>query len=122
MPRPPAPDLTGRELDVMHVFWDRGESNVREVREAVAEAGHALAYTTVGTLVKILVEKGYLTQTRAERPYAYEPARTFEDVSGSMLKDLLSRVFGGSRELLLTRLMEQKRLTKAERKTLEDLL
>ena len=122
MARPPAKDLTDRELEVMHAFWEAGEANVQGVRDALAAGGRELAYTTVATLTKILLEKGYLRQTRSVRPFAYEPARTFEEVSRSMLGDLLNRVFGGSRELLLTRLMEQKRLTKAERKALEDLL
>lgn len=122
MARPPARDLTDRELDVMHVFWDRGEAALPEVHAALAEGGHSLAYTTVATVAKILVEKGYLTQTGETRPFRYAPARGFEEVSGSMLGGLLDRVFGGSRELLLTRLMEQKRLTKKERAVLEEFL
>ena len=122
MARPAAKDLTGRELDVMHVFWTAGEANVQDVRDTLAADGRELAYTTVATLTKILLDKGYLKQTRSVRPFSYRPARTFEEVSGSMLGDVLDRVFGGSRELLLTRLMEQKRLTDAERTLLEKAL
>jgi hypothetical protein len=39
-----------------------------------------------------------------------------------MLGDLVERVFDGSRELLLVRLLEQKRLTAKERAFLEQLL
>ena len=35
MARPRAKELTERELEVMHVFWDRGESTAADVREAV---------------------------------------------------------------------------------------
>src|SRR5262245_14828856 len=31
--RPPAKELTERELEVMHVFWKRGESTVAEARD-----------------------------------------------------------------------------------------
>ncbi|MGP0068708.1 MAG: BlaI/MecI/CopY family transcriptional regulator, partial [Isosphaeraceae bacterium] len=44
MARPPAKELTERELEVMHVFWKRGESTVADVREALAEAGLDRAY------------------------------------------------------------------------------
>ena len=122
MARPPARELTERELEVMHVFWRRGESTVAEARDDLAARGRDLAYTTVATLVRILTEKGFLTQTHDERPFRFRPVRSFDEVSGSLLGDLVERVFGGSREKLLVRLMEHRRLTARERALLEDLL
>ena len=57
-----------------------------------------------------------------ERPFRYRPARTYEEVSGRLLGEVLERVFRGSREQLLVRLMEQKRLTPRERALLEEVL
>ena len=122
MGRPPAKELTRRELEVMHVFWRSGESTVAEVREHLEESGRDLAYTTVATLVRILNEKGFLAQTNQERPFLYRPVRSFEDVSGSLLGDVLQRVFCGSREQLLARLLEQRKLTPKEKATLEEIL
>ena len=122
MARPKAKDLTERELEVMHAIWDRGESTVADVRDRLAEEGRDLAYTTVATLVKILLEKNYLEQTNNERPFRYAPLRTFEEVSGNLLGDLVSKVFGGSREKLLVRLMDEQKLTSEERKVLEEVL
>lgn len=122
MARPRARELTERELEVMHVFWDRGESTVADVRDELAAAGRDLAYTTVATLVRILTEKGFLQQTTTERPFRFRPVRSFDEVSGSLLGDLLQRVFGGSRERLLMRLMDQKKLTARERAILQDIL
>ena len=59
MARPKAKELTERELEIMHVFWDRGDSTAAEVREHLAGDGRNLAYTTVATLVRILDEKGF---------------------------------------------------------------
>ena len=126
MARPPARELTERELQVMHAFWGRGEgappATVAEVRDALAGAGLDLAYTTVATLVRILAEKGFLTQTNDERPFAYRPARSYEDVSRRLLGEVVDRVFRGSRELLLVRLMEQERLSARERELLREVL
>jgi predicted transcriptional regulator len=122
MARPKSKELTERELEVMHVFWKDGEQTVAEVRERLEQEGRELAYTTVATLVRILLEKDFLKQTNDERPFRYVPIRSFEDVSGSLLGDLLNRVFGGSREQLLVRLMDQRELTSKERKLLEDAL
>jgi len=122
MARPKASELTERELEVMHVFWNRGEQTVAAVRDELAASGRDLAYTTVATLVRILVEKGFLRQTNDERPFRFQPLRSFEEVSGNLLTDLVRRVFGGSREELLVRLMEQRNLTPRERAVLQSIL
>jgi predicted transcriptional regulator len=122
MARPPAPALTERELEVMHVFWNGGEQTVAEARDTLAESGRDLAYTTVATLVRILSEKGYLEATNDERPFRYRTLRSYEDVSGHLLGDILQRVFRGSREQLLVRLLGSRRLSAQERALLRDIL
>ena len=95
MARPPAKELTERELEVMHVFWKRGESTVAEVRDALAEAGLDRAYTTVATLVRILADKGFLDQTNQERPFSYQAApiisRSLEKAAGRADRSCFSR-------------------------------
>ncbi len=122
MARPKAKELTERELELMHIFWRQGEMTAAELREQLAGEGRDLAYTTVATLVRILMEKGFLEQTNEERPFRYQPVRSYEEVSGSLLTDLIEKVFGGSREQLLVRLMEQRKLTRQERETLDEIL
>jgi BlaI family transcriptional regulator, penicillinase repressor len=122
MARPRAKELTERELEVMQVFWDHGEQTPQQVRERLAEAGRDLAYTTVATLVRILLDKGCVKQTNDDRPFRYEPVRSFKEVSSSLLDDLLGRVFGGSAEKLVMSLLDQKQLSKKERATLRKLL
>ena len=122
MPRPPAKDLTERELDVMHVFWKHKEATAQEVRDWLAEGGQDCAYPTIANLVRILHEKGFLEQTNEDRPFRYKPVRTYEDVSSRRLGDVLQRVFRGSREQLLVRLMEQRKLSAKERAILHEIL
>jgi predicted transcriptional regulator len=122
MARPPARELTERELEVMHAFWQHGELTAQDARDHLAAAGTDRAYTTVATLVRILHEKGFLEATNAERPFRYRPVRSYEEVSGRLLGDLIDRVFRGSRRLLLTRLLEPRGLSPRERALLESLL
>ena len=121
MARPRARELTERELELMHIFWEGDEMTAQEVRDRLEAAGRPLAYTTVATLVRILLDKKFLEQTHDERPFRYRPARSFEDVSGGMLSDMVDRVFGGSRKQLLIRLMDE-RLSDQEREVLERVL
>jgi predicted transcriptional regulator len=120
--RPPAKDLTDRELEVMHAFWRKGEQTAAEVRDRLATAGLDRAYTTVANLVRILEEKGFLEQTTTVRPFRYRPAASYEDVSGRLLGDVLDRVFHGSRAELMLRLVERRKLTARERAALEEIL
>lgn len=122
MARPKAKELTERELEVMHTFWELGEATAADVRDALAATGRELAYTTVATLVRILIEKEYLEQVTDERPYQYRPTRSFEDVSRNMLGDVVQRLFRGSRETLLMQLFNSRELTTLERETLLQIL
>src|SRR5688500_5931552 len=103
MARPRAKELTERELEVMHAFWGGGAATAQEIRDKLAQSGRDLAYTTVATLIRILCEKEFLEQLPGERPFQYQPLRSFDEVSRTLLGDLVERVFGGSREQLLLR-------------------
>ena len=122
MGRPKAKDLTERELEVMHIFWNQGECSAAEARDHLAAAGLDRAYTTIATLVRTLHEKGFLKQMNEERPFRYTACRSYEEVSKRLLGDLIDRVFRGSRSQLLYRLVEEKTLTAEERAVLEKIL
>lgn len=123
MARPPDKELTQRELEVMHLFWKHAELTATEARALLATAGIERAYVTVANLVRILTDKGFLQATNDERPYRYRAIRSFEDVSGNFVGDVLKRVFGGSREKMLVKLMDsRKKLTAPERAFLEQIL
>jgi predicted transcriptional regulator len=106
----------------MHVFWRYGAMTAAEARDRLAGNGLDRTYTTIATLVRILHEKGFLEQINEDRPFRYAPGRSYEDVSGCLLGDVLERVFRGSREQLLLRLVEQRRLTAKERALLQSIL
>lgn len=111
--------FTARELDVMAILWDRGPSTVTEVRTALDDQ---LAYTTVLTVLRILEEKGHVTHTTEGRAHRYEPLVERADAGDSALERLKERLFGGSHELLLTRLVDDEELTEEELTRMRDLL
>jgi BlaI family transcriptional regulator, penicillinase repressor len=122
MGRPPSKDLTERELEVMHAFWRHGEATAAEARDRLAGSGLDRTYATIANLVRALADKGFLRQVNDDRPFRYLAVRTYEDVSGRLLGDLLQRVFRGSREQLLKRLVEERTLSADERALLERVL
>lgn len=118
-----SPTFTDRELDIMQVLWEQGPSTVTEVREHLTDD---LAYNTVLTMLRILEEKGYAGRSEEGRAHRYH-ALVEKDVAGrSALKRLVDGLFGGSPELLLTNLVNDKKLKRADierlRKALDDRL
>ena len=103
--------LGDRELDVMAVLWEIGSGTVGEVRERLPAR---LAYTTVLTILRNLEAKKYLSHTVEGRAHRYAPRVAQRTAQRSALSHLLSRLFHGSPELLLARLVETESLTAGE--------
>ena len=111
--------FTTRELDVMSVLWERGPSTVAEVRAALDDD---LAYNTVLTVLRILQDKGHVTHEEEGRAHRYLPLVQREQAGESALKRITRRLFSGSPELLLTRLVEGEDLSEEEVRRMRDLL
>ena len=111
--------FTDRELDVMAVLWEHGPSTVAEVRERLADD---LAYTTVLTILRTLEEKGHVGHEEEGRAYRYHSLVARDEAGTSALRRLVGTVFGGSSELLLTNLVSDRRLDRAELERMRRLL
>ncbi len=114
--------LTDLELDIMHVVWsaDGGPLTVREVAEALgARTGRVHAYTTVQTMLGLLVKKRALrSRPGPTRAHLYTAGLTRAEATSSLTRDLVDRLFGGSAEPLLTHLLDNEPF---DRDTLEEL-
>jgi BlaI family transcriptional regulator, penicillinase repressor len=128
MARPKAKELTERELAVMRVFWEHSPLTADQAREHLAKqksgSGETtdLAYVTVANIVRSLFDKGFLETVNGERPFLYQPLKSFEEVSRTLVGDLVQRLFDGSREELIVQLFNKRRLTKLERAALQEIL
>ena len=111
--------FTPRELDVMAVLWDRGPSTVTEVRDGLSDA---LAYTTVLTVLRVLEGKGFVSHESEGRAHRYSPVVERQTAGASALRRIRERLFSGSPELLLTRLVEDEDVTPDELRRMHDLL
>lgn len=106
--RKPAGQLTPLELEIMSVLWDAGPSTVQAVQE---RHGGGLAYTTVQTMLNILVRKGKAKRTMADRAYRYRAVVSRSRALKHAVNDVVQRLFGGSAEALVMSLVETKQLT-----------
>ena len=120
MARPREP-LTGRELEVMRVFWDGGGMTSAEVRDRLSDGGRDLNPATVTNLCRGLVEKRFLKRTGSRRPITYAPRRGFDAVAREVFGSLIRNWFG-NRHGLLVHLLGDGKLSKAEREYLRGIL
>ena len=121
MARKKSSTLTEAELRLMEVLWDRGRSTVNEVAEAVS-ASAPLAYSSVLTTLRILERKGYLRHAKEGRAFVYEPVVGRGEASRSAVRDLLSRFFGNSPELLVLNMLEDEQIDRQELERLKGLI
>jgi predicted transcriptional regulator len=119
MARQKTPHLTPLELEIMHVLWNEGASNVQAVQQHLERE---LAYTTVQTMLNILHRKGKVKRALKERAYFYSPVVSRSHVVGNHVSDLIERLFGGSAESLVMSLVETKHLTPKKLAQLQKLI
>jgi BlaI family transcriptional regulator, penicillinase repressor len=100
--------LTPLELQIMQVLWEAGPSTVADVQ---AKLGSDLAYTTVQTMLNVLLRKKKVRRSPLGRAFAYQPDISREGATQSAIDDLVSRMFGGSGEALLMALIDTRRVT-----------
>jgi BlaI family transcriptional regulator, penicillinase repressor len=111
--RRPSPTLTPQELEIMKVVWSHGHAHVRDVYEALREE-RKIAYTTVMTMMNVLERKGHLRKKVEGRSFDYRPTKPQRQVIGSMVREFVERVFGGSAAPLLAHLVEEEHLAPEE--------
>ncbi len=113
MPPKRSNTLTEAELRLMKLFWQRGESAVADLVQALPD-DLPLAYTTVLTTVRILEKKGYVTHRQEGRAFLYNPCVAEHEASRSEVRHMLHRFFGNSRERLLLSLLGDAEVTPEE--------
>jgi len=111
--------ITNREMDVMAVLWARGSATVAEVLENLDAD---LAYTTVLTILRGLESKGYVRHAKEGKAHRYAATVDAEAAGDRPLMRVLDKVYQGSRELLIARLMADEDVTTDELKRIRRLL
>ena len=111
--------LTHRELDIMAVLWRHGSGTVNEVGDGLEDD---LAYSTVLTMLRTLEGKGHVRHDSEGKAFRYYPITHPEDAGGGALDRVLDKIYQGSRELLVTRLLADEEVSSGELRRIRELL
>lgn len=119
MARRQTEQLTPLELEIMHVLWEVAPANVQTVQRHLKRE---LAYTTVQTMLNILLRKGKVKRMLKNRAYFYQPVVSRSHVKRKQISDIVDRLFGGSAESLVMSLVETKHLSPESLTRVQELL
>ncbi|RVU32006.1 BlaI/MecI/CopY family transcriptional regulator [Rheinheimera riviphila] len=110
MARTKSTELTGAEQKIMQVLWQQGPSAVKDIA-AVLSQDSPVAYTTVQTLCRILLEKGHVQAQKHGKAFIYQAITVQQEARTQALSSLLKRFFGGSPALLAQHLLTEQHLS-----------
>ncbi|MCE5231643.1 BlaI/MecI/CopY family transcriptional regulator [bacterium] len=117
-----APQLTGLELEIMQVVWDRGNATASEVGASLGKK-RPLAGTTIHTVLANLRGKGFIEPIpTVERVLRFAPVVPKEKVATRSLRQVMRDFFGGSPQRLLAHLVKEEEVGEAELSELKSLL
>lgn len=113
--------LTNSEWQLMNSLWERHPATARGIAERLPE-DIKWAYTTIRTLLARLVDKGAVHEYKEGNTSLYEPILTRENARHSALKTLVNQAFDGAYGPLMHFLVNDRRLTRAQREALSEIL
>lgn len=112
-------EFSDRELDIMSALWEAGSGTVAEVRDRLDPN---IGYTTVLKFLQILEEKGAVRHESEGRAYRYFPLVQPEDAGGKALDRILDKIFLGSADLLVARLVSDRKLSPEQLRKIRSIL
>ena len=114
-------DLSAAEWKVMKIVWDLQKGMAREVYTVAGEQ-HGWAPATVKTLLKRLVDKGYLSTTEVGNGFVYRPAQSALAILRGAADTLLEHATRTATGPLLAHMVESSPLAEDDLDALQKLI
>lgn len=114
-------ELSKAEWKVMRIVWQLHKAMAREIY-TVACQRHSWSPATVKTLLKRLVDKGYLATTRVGNGFVYRPTRSPIGALQAAADTLLDNAVEGMSGPLLAHMVEQSTLDESDLAALQKLI
>lgn len=114
--------LSDFELDVMQLFWDHGPNSAPDIHNAI-QGVRPVSYSAVKTIIDRLEDKGALMRSDQRGiTIIYSPKVERIELSKPLLSTFVRRLFGGKPRELISQLIDDERLDRADIEYLEQKL
>ena len=87
-------ELTKAEAQVMHYIWELEKSFLKDIVEAFPEPRPA--YTTISTVIRVLVKKGFVNFNTYGKIHEYYPLISRKVYFQKHVKSIINKHFDGS--------------------------
>lgn len=87
-------ELTKAEAQVMHYLWELEKGFLKDIVEAFPEPRPA--YTTISTVIRVLVKKGYVSYNTYGKVHEYFPLVSRKAYFRKHVKSIINKHFDGS--------------------------
>src|SRR5262245_38684765 len=114
-------DLSRAEWKVMRIVWELRKAMAREIYTIAGEQ-YSWTPATVKTLLKRLVDKGYVSTTPVGNGFVYRPARTALSALQSAADTLMTNAIEGVTGPLLAHMVERVSLSEGDLDALQKLI
>ncbi len=108
--------LTRVEMEIMTHLWEmKKPTSVRELLETYGDPKPA--YTTIGTYMKILTQKGFVVPEKHEddgKTYFFRPLISQEEYRRRVMSEVKDTFFGGSVSSLVRYFVKEEKIDDAE--------
>ena len=104
--------LTKAEEQVMQMLWKLESAYLKDVVDAMPDPKPNS--NTIATIIKILIDKGYISHEVHGRVHCYTPAVSKEEYSSSSIKNLVEGYFEGSFSDVVSFMVKQQDLKVAD--------
>ena len=109
-------DLNPAELEALGILWADSPLKPAQIEEAFS---YRIENATLRSVLRGLVEKGYLKRERDGKAYFYKPAKTPRAVRRKLTARLASVFAEGSRMGLIAQLIKDEKLSAEQIRELE---
>lgn len=93
-------ELTKAEEEVMQILWRLKKAFIKEILEKFDEPKPA--YSTVSTMIRILLEKGFVNYKVYGRTYQYFPVISKDDYRKSQMSSFVKDYFSNSYQKMVS--------------------
>ncbi len=112
--------LTAKEEEIMQVLWERGRSLVKEVREQLPQPKPHV--NTVATVMRRLVEKGYVGFEDFGNVHLFFPIISQADYSREQITPRLVQLFGNSYKNIVSFFAREEKISAKELKEILEMI
>lgn len=116
------PVLTNAELAIMELLWENEQMTARQIREQLYGQSKKAQHGTVQKLLQNLEEKEFVAKDGSLGVNLFSALISRDAYGGIQLESLADKLTGGSIAPLLTHLLDEEKLDRAEIKRLRKLL